>query len=145
MAPEIPDDSYLYRRVPIALYCTPDRVVSTAAFALATHRNEEALSVDWADLCSPEETRVRDRRNPKCFAVVKIKVRCVRNVVSAQPRLTVQHNPLLNDADLEDNPAHALIWGDNGIGVRRELRDACTDALGLECPDPPWKRKTTQT
>jgi hypothetical protein len=127
----IPDDSYVYRRIPRAYYCTPNGIISASAFELNKKRNEQALSVDWADLCSPEETRERDGRDPTRFAVVKLRVGKVRNLAEHLPKLEVEHDPI------ENNPAHTLIWGENGIAVRTELRDACKVVLEVDLTLPP--------
>lgn len=128
---QIPDNALLYRRIHHNLMKRNGQV-ARAAFDLHPQYGETSLSVDWAEHATPEETRGRDGRDPRCFGVVSLLAAKVRNLGEGLPELSVRHDPILNDPKLEDNYAHSLIEGDLNLAVRTEVRDSCTWRLHPE-------------
>lgn len=116
---KVADDEILYRRIPRKQPPTYDRsggslrVLAQAFSEPAEEEGEFAgqyrLSVDRAKLCGndPNLTRHRDPRYaPASFGVVSMpagEVRAIPDVAEIIP------DPIVNDPDLPDNPAHALI------------------------------------
>lgn len=100
----IPDHEFLYRRI------FPDRhnlVRSDDGIgfrpASGALKSREPLSVDRASLCTPEETRDRDRSSP--FHVAEISARVAR---AEGCRIVPKRE--------EGNPAHALLYGRRADG-----------------------------
>ena len=100
--PGIPDGEPLYRTVhPNHVHPTEDRP-SSAAF------KKLEISVDRSSLSSPQESLDR-HPNHTCVAEVSAgEARTVENVGG------VVSDPIAGDPEMPDNPAHALIFREDG-------------------------------
>jgi hypothetical protein len=93
---EIPDESYLYRRVHGSDF-KPTGELNPNAF------RDYDMSCDWDRYCSASDSQKGGRHEPKRYAVVRFKVRAIRGI----PDQTVKHTP-----DVENkNLAHTSVIG----------------------------------
>lgn len=98
----IPDSEQLFRRVITAA----DAIVPLGDGRFRPYSgafDNEPTSVDLSSLSTPEQTR--DREQSRLFHVAAVSVAAVRGA-----GCVVQRNPL------DDNPAHALIFGHHANG-----------------------------
>lgn len=92
----------------------PKRMIKLSAF----YPQGDNLSVDWAELCSAEETKYRASKNPERNGVIRMLAAEIR---TGRFPLTLDHSPSKN------NPAHSEIIGvpprrATDIGIRAKLQ-----------------------
>lgn len=118
--PDIPGDEFLYRSILPSQFVEREGRPSSAAFYSSTDPN---ISVDRASLSSPRETL--DRR-PGATRVAQIS--------AGQARATENVAGVASDP-IWDNPAHALIFPEDGVAksawvtTARKLAKASSWAL----------------
>lgn len=102
----ISDDEILYRRIPLhpTDMIQPAEIVGEYRPSSGSFRSDGPLSVDLGSLTSPEETR--DRARPKVFHVAQVQARVARECGCR----------LVKDP-MQDNPAHALVFGNHDSGT----------------------------
>ena len=73
---EIPDDDYIFRRVPLSIFleCRPDHkfVICPQFFR---NENGDGMSVDWERLCKdPKVTQTRNGKQPDTHGIIFLSV-----------------------------------------------------------------------
>ena len=117
-ATAVSDDDFLYRRINLKGQLNPDRTVNSNAYKKGGKPDPE-ISVDLAPLSTIQESLLR-APDPRSFTIGIIQTRTVRAF-----GLTVTHQPT------EENPAHAVILGNNSKSTCRDLA-AATRLADLE-------------
>jgi hypothetical protein len=95
----IPDEDYLYRRIPIDWVSGTGGRLHAGCFR---YEGGDGMSVDWSAHSTPEQTRARQgAERTTQFGIVRLPVGAVRKIDD----LTVSHAPV------EGNFAHSLVKG----------------------------------
>ena len=99
------DDETLYRRVSCRAR-KKDGSISSAAFG---GDKDLVTSVNRASLCGNDPASVLTPLRPESQCVVSLVTRRVRALSTARSRIDVIPDPIKDDPEWPDNPAHALI------------------------------------
>jgi hypothetical protein len=114
---EIPNEEQLYRRI-APHQRNPDGSVNSSAFK-QNNQYETRISVDRASLTTPEMSVGRAGKDG--FVIASLRAGDAREL-----GFSVEPDPL------QDNPAHALITGENSKLLSRKLAALCTILPGVE-------------
>lgn len=107
----IPDSEWLYIRVfpdKDSLIFDPNMTVFRPTTG-ALKRREQPLSVDLGSICTPQETRDRD----KSFA---FHVAAFTAGIARKYGCRVVRDPIEESKEERENPAHALVFGNHDSG-----------------------------
>jgi hypothetical protein len=109
-------DELLWRVINPAAHLKPNGELSTAAFSNTS--GTSAMSVDCAQLSTPQESAARMAYNPRIVAPLTVGL-------CTEQGQTVEHTPTSSPP----NPAHCDVVGRKPPGVQRALRDFAAGRL----------------
>jgi hypothetical protein len=103
--PSIPDEEFLYRRIPLQPSDNIQRTEIEGEYrpSSGNFRSNGPLSLDRASLTTPEQTR--DHGRPRIFHVAQVPAKVAR-----------QYGCRLVKDPIPDNPAHILLFGNHDSG-----------------------------
>lgn len=130
----IPNEDDVFCRVASSFCSSKDKRPKATAFT-NTPKDGNNLSCDWNKYCTPETSRAligkqinqrtKEYKDPSKFFIYQFNVGDVRTIRIPDRNQEIEHDPLVNDPELEGTPnniAHSIMIGNKGDDDDPELR-----------------------